>query len=104
MLISSWQVQHLECVLATKEELMTQIQQSHDTQINKLASTSDKTSADWHQQKQELERHYSHLLEEIHTRHKVEVTHAALPIDIYARVHSISVNMLRLIKFVYLSN
>lgn len=57
--------------MATKDHMLEQMQKAHDEHIEKLASTSEDRLAAWQQQKTELEQHYSQMMDEIHSRHKV---------------------------------
>ena len=47
------------------------MQKAHDEQLGKLANIAEGRSQQWVQQKADMETHYSKLLEEIHSRHKV---------------------------------
>ena len=75
------QVHHLEGVVGNKEQLIGQMQKSHDEQLEKLASVAEERSKLWQQQKAEIEQHYGQLLSEIHTRHQVRVYHLENAVD-----------------------
>ena len=57
--------------MRNKEELVEQTQRAQEEQLEKLAGIAEGRSQQWLQQKTEMEQHYSQLLDEIHTRHKV---------------------------------
>ena len=65
------QIKHLEVTLANKQELVEQMQHAHDEQLEKLAGVAEGRSQQWIQQKADMEQHYSQLLSDIHSRHKV---------------------------------
>lgn len=65
------QIKLLEGLLKTRDQSYGQLQRLHEDQLNKLSVATQGQSQSWHQQKQQLEQHYSELLAEIHDRQKV---------------------------------
>ncbi len=65
------QVDYLEGTLASKEATISQMQQSHDEMLRKIAHVTEGQAVSWQQQKTDIEEQYSHLVAELHTRQKV---------------------------------
>ncbi|XP_060080102.1 coiled-coil domain-containing protein 171-like [Ylistrum balloti] len=61
---------HLEEALKSKEELVEEMQRSHEDQLNKLTSLTKEREQSWHKQKEEIEAHYAQLLTELQSRSK----------------------------------
>ncbi|XP_072114325.1 coiled-coil domain-containing protein 171 isoform X1 [Mobula birostris] len=59
---------YLERICRNKEEAIRQLQQNQEATFNKLTEQMKEREASWQKQKNEMERHYSVLLGEIHSR------------------------------------
>ncbi|XP_059830882.1 coiled-coil domain-containing protein 171-like isoform X1 [Hypanus sabinus] len=59
---------YLERICRNKEEAIQQLQQNQEVTFNKLTEQMKEREASWQKQKNEMERHYSVLLGEVHSR------------------------------------
>ena len=60
-----------ERTLESQEDALQRLQRCHAEQLQKLAAAADARAQLWQQQKAEVEQHYSQLLADVNTRHKV---------------------------------
>ena len=76
----------MEGLLKTRDDGYGQLQRLHEEQLNKLSAATHGQTQTWQQQKQQIEEHYSQLLTEIHSRHKVLVNGTLLAYIIHVIV------------------
>ncbi|XP_029106002.1 coiled-coil domain-containing protein 171 [Scleropages formosus] len=61
-------ISHLECVRKSKEGLVRELQQSHESTLSKLAEQVKKQEETWQRQRQDLEQHHADLRAELGAR------------------------------------
>ena len=54
-----------------KEDALEDMQKAHEDQLNKLTALTKEREIAWNKQKEEIEAHYSQLLNEVQSRSKV---------------------------------
>ncbi|KPP71004.1 hypothetical protein Z043_110122, partial [Scleropages formosus] len=67
----SLEISHLECVRKSKEGLVRELQQSHESTLSKLAEQVKKQEETWQRQRQDLEQHHADLRAELGARAQV---------------------------------
>ncbi|XP_062577737.1 coiled-coil domain-containing protein 171-like isoform X2 [Saccostrea cucullata] len=63
-------IRHLEEAVRMKEDALDDMQKAHEDQLNKLTALTKEREIAWNKQKEEIEAHYSQLLNEIQSRSK----------------------------------
>ena len=65
------QIRHLDEAVRTTEDALEDMQKAHEDQLNKLTALTKEREIAWNKQKEEIEAHYSQLLNEVQSRSKV---------------------------------
>ncbi|XP_022332700.2 coiled-coil domain-containing protein 171-like isoform X2 [Crassostrea virginica] len=63
-------IRHLDEAVRTKEDALEDMQKAHEDQLNKLTALTKEREIAWNKQKEEIEAHYSQLLNEVQSRSK----------------------------------
>lgn len=64
--------------LRSRDEVVTEMQKSHEEQLSRLTALTREREASWTKQKEEMEQHYKQLLADLQLRTKVGLEYSQL--------------------------